>query len=187
MRSGSERFDDDGDGAFGGALFVGEENGAAVGEGEKGGEAGIGRVRCRRSGREGRGTAGGDEVGPALEEYVGGGAERGGDGLGTGAEGDLGGPGLGEEDGAGALPDRRKALAGSEDGAAIHRAGLEEPGAGAEFVAGEKAFVPARRVVLHMSRAPSTPLRHMTARSPRALKCAEGWQHSQTVWPAGAR
>jgi hypothetical protein len=43
---------------------------------------------------------------------------------------------LGEEDGAGALPDGREGIAGGEDGAAIHRAGLEEPSAGAEFGGG---------------------------------------------------
>ena len=111
IRSGSERFDDDGDGTFGGALLKREERGASAGKGEEGGEAGVLCVGRRGGGSERGVEAGGEEVGAALEEEVGVGAEGGGDGLGAGAEGDFGGAGAGEEEGAGALPEGREGIA----------------------------------------------------------------------------
>ncbi len=134
----SEALDDDGRGAFGGALFVGEDRAAVGGEGEEGGEAGVlGVGRCG-GGSEGSVEARGEEIGATLEEDVGVGAAGEGDGLGAGAEVDLGVPGAGEDDRAAALPDGREGVGGGEDRAAVHGAGFEEPGAGAEFGGGRE-------------------------------------------------
>ena len=141
----SEALDDDGRGAFGGALFVGEDRAAVGGEGEEGGEAGVlGVGRCG-GGSEGSVEARGEEIGATLEEDVGVGAAGEGDGLGAGAEVDLGVPGAGEDDRAAALPDGREGVGGGEDRAAVHGAASRSQVPVPSLVAGENSRVPAGR------------------------------------------
>ena len=68
--------------------------------------------------------------------------------------------------------------------AAIHRAGVELPGAGCRVSRGVEKVTPSREVARYISREPPSELRHITRSLPAESIATEGWQHSQ-MEPAG--